>query len=167
MCGMEAYDGDIRCWCCGAAYDDPDGHRLYISKIEDMNTDDLLEYVKDMISERGAGFHRLGNYMVYAEPWTETCISETLNIDIADYDEKQDIIDKISEHVNTVISSELSNRGEVIKVIHHIYDYDEDVPFGWTIAIIKPKNEKEASPATENPESKPKNKKKRQWNRKT
>lgn len=115
-------------------------------KIKNITQADFCDAARDIIGKKGSGTQFIGDgFFLFSEPWEYVCVYSQIDDDeIPDDDEElicvaQDVID---ESENYEIPKELEEDGFDIVRLEHC-DYD-DVPFGWTVAVVKRKKAKKS-----------------------
>ena len=92
------------------------------------------------IEEKGAGIHKIhGDFYAFGEAWDTICVEEACE-NIEDEDEFIDCAyDYAVDMTYNKIPQELKEMGfEVIEIKHIEFDGD-DVPYGWSVALLKKK----------------------------
>lgn len=113
-------------------------------EIKNKTQADFCNAARDIIGKKGSGVQFIGDgFFLFSEPWEYVCVYSQLEEDeIPDDDEEfmyvaQDVID---ENEQNEIPNELKEDGfEIVRLEHCDYN---DVPFGWTVAVVKKRNKK-------------------------
>jgi len=103
-----------------------------------MLTMSKIEEAKTIIKTKGSGIHPIEkNLYAFGEPWDYECINPFCGHITDDHKFKKCAYDHIEKVTMLDIPSELKQKGYKIIEISHIEFDGDDIPFGWTIAVIQ------------------------------
>ena len=97
-----------------------------------------FEQVFEIIKKKGAGIHHIkNNFYAFGEPWDTICIEKAC-AHIKDPDEFDECaIHYASDVTYNKMPGELKKKGYSVIDIKHVEYPDDNVPFGWSVALLK------------------------------